>query len=432
MRRLLTAASIVALALPVATAQARERWDTRVLSLIPSPGFPANAYPSPDGRFVYEGTYANSSSTAPSRVFELDAERGTILRSWTVRGQALDGSQGVQVATTTADDELLLLDKNPPRVLRLDKRTGAQTEYAYFPPGEGALPNHAVWGPDGSLYITDYEHPVLWRVPPGGGRAERWLTDERLSGGPFGTTGIALRADRRTLVVGMQSQLNGAGSNPSTGRLFELPIGDDGRPGPLKQLWESAGFDAPDAFGIARSGRIYVALLLANQIAVIAPDGTEVERFGPSNSSTVPFDNPSSARFLGSRVVVANQSFVNGDPTRQAVLDVETGEPGLPELIPPGAGRKDAVAPKLAARFVRRALRVSLDEAATVAVTVARGGRVVRRTRLELPAGITTRTLTALARAKRSPRRGRWTVTLTATDASRNAAAPVTAVVRVR
>ena len=108
----------------------------------------------------------------------------------------------------------------------------------------------------------------------------------------------------------------------------------------MRQLWESRPFDGPDGFAIARSGNIYVALLPVNQLAVIAPDGTERERFpaapGPGdNGSPVPFDSPSSARFLGTRLEVANQSYFNGDRTHQAVLDVETGEPGLPEYIPP-------------------------------------------------------------------------------------------------
>ena len=107
----------------------------------------------------------------------------------------------------------------------------------------------------------------------------------------------------------------------------------------MQQLWESGPADLPDGFAIARSGKLYVPLAgAANQIAVVAPDGTELERFPSSagdgdNGSPVPFDTPSSARFLGTRLIVANQSFT-GNRDNQAVLDVETGETGLPELIP--------------------------------------------------------------------------------------------------
>ena len=93
-------------------------------------------------------------------------------------------------------------------------------------------------------------------------------------------------------------------------------------------------------FAIAQSGAIYVALLVTNQIGVIGPDGTERERFPPTpllgdNGSAIPFDNPSSVRFLGTRLMVANQSYIMGDTTHMAILDVEAGEPGLPEYVPP-------------------------------------------------------------------------------------------------
>jgi sugar lactone lactonase YvrE len=338
---LVVAALVVAGAAASPAAAARTRWDTRVLGLVPTPGFPANAYPAPDGR-VYEGTYDDPrGNAAASRVLEYDAARGTLTRSWTVSGQDRSGAHGVQVATSDAAGRLVLLDKAPPRVLLLDRTTGAQTTYASFP--AGAVPNHAAWGSDGSLYVTDYGNAVLWRVPPHGGTPQPWLRDTRLDGGPFGATGIALAADRSTLLVAVQSEAGGGAGDPATGRLWTILIQPDGRPGPMLQRWESRPLDGPDAFGIARSGNVYIALLVANQIAIVGPDGTERERFPPlplggDNGSPVPFDNPSSARFLGTRLMVANQSYFTADPAHQAILDVETQEPGLPELIPSSAG----------------------------------------------------------------------------------------------
>ena len=208
---------------------------------------------------------------------------------------------------------------------------------ARFP--AGSVPNYAAWGPDGSLYVTDYAKPVVWRLAPGGGDPQPWLTDPHLDGGPFGTTGVALAPDRSTLIVGQQSEAGLGAGDPATGRLLKAAIGADGKPGALTQLWESRPADGPDGFAIAQSGAIYVALLVANQIAVIGPDGSERERFpagpGGANDSAVPFDAPSSVRFLGTRLIVANQSYFTGDATHQAILDVEAGEPGLPELITP-------------------------------------------------------------------------------------------------
>jgi hypothetical protein len=333
----------------------RERGDTHVFALVPSPGFPARAYAAPDHR-VYEGTYDNpTGDSVPSRVLEY-TRRGALLHSWTIRGQDLAGPHGVQVATSDSRGRLVLLDKTPPRVLLLNPRNGKQRTYATFRDlpackaddcspnllDDPATPNYATWGPDGSLYVTDYLQAVIWRVPPGGGRARVWLADKRLDGTEFGATGIVLGADRRTLYVGTQSEGGLGAGDPTTGRIWTVGIGPNGKPGPMHQLWESQPVDGPDGFAIGRSGRIYIALTVANQIGVISPQGQELQRFGSAvtgeNGSPVPFDNPSSTWFAGRSLVVANQSFIAGDPTHMAILSTYAGERGLPELIPRRAG----------------------------------------------------------------------------------------------
>jgi hypothetical protein len=396
-------------------ADAREKWDTQVLALVPKPGFPAHAYVHPDGR-IYAGTYDNpSGDTVPSRVFEYDGA-GTLLRSWTVSGQDLSGPHGVQAATSDARGRLVLLDKSPPRALLLDRATGRQSEYAAFP--AGAIPNYAAWGPDGSLYVTDYGGPTLWRVPPGGGQPQAWLTDARFEGAEFGLTGLALAADRRTLLVAIQSSAGGAAGNPSTGRIWKVPIGPGGRPGEMEQLWESRPVDGPDGFAVARSGAIYIALLATNQIAVVGADGAEVERFPQQpatgeNGSAVPFDSPSSARFLGTRLIVAQQSYFSGDPAHQAILDVEAGEPGLDELIPLNAGLTDAVAPRLSrVRVNGKRVRFRLSERGFVTVAARRPGRMRYAEFRHLERGAHSRRFEL--------RRGRWTVRLRAYDGAGN------------
>ena len=324
--------ALLALLLTAAPALAqgeRGRWDVRRLALIPTPGYPAHAYVHPQGR-IYAGTYDNpSGDTLPSRVFEL-REDGALLRSWTVRGQDLTGPHGVQVATS-ARGRLVLLDKSPPRVLVLDRRTGRQTTYATFP--AGTVPNYATWGPDGSLYVTDYGNPVLWRVPPRGGPAEEWLRSPMLDGADFGATGMQLMADRSTLIVAVMSGAGLGAGNPSAGRLLKVPIGADGKPGAPSVFWESGPLDSPDGFAIAQSGTVYVTLLLKNQLVAIKPDGSEQDR-----SPTAGYDAPSSAQFLGNRLIVAQQSYFAGNPDNQAILDVWAGEPGLRRFIPASAG----------------------------------------------------------------------------------------------
>lgn len=350
----------IAVAVPVAGGADRPRFDTQVLALIPTPGYPARAYVHPNGR-IYEGTYESDAGQAvPSKVFEYTGG-GQLMRSFTIEGQVIGQTHGVQVAQSDFRGRLLLLDTGPARALILDPDSGRQTTYATFPdlplcsPGttapdcspatqdERAVPNYAAWGPDGSLYVTDYLQAVIWRVPPGGGKPEVWLASPKLDGGEFGTTGIMLAADHRTLYVGQGSSAGGADGNPTTGKIYKVAIKADGGPGELTSFYESGPTELPDGFALTESGDLYVPLAgPAAQIAVVGPDGAELERIGTAlsgdNGSAVPFDNPSGASFLGTRLIVANQSAIAGDATHQALLDVETGEPGLKPLIPKGAG----------------------------------------------------------------------------------------------
>ncbi len=404
MRRALAVAAAAACAVAAApapaSAQTRARFDVRLIARVPTPGFPAMAYVHPNGR-IYAGTYVNPKGDGlRSRVFEYTLG-GTLLRSWTVPTQNLSAEHGVQVATSDSRGRLVLLDRSPARALVLDRGTGGFSTLANFPDlkpcpagqartdcsptlrDQPPVPNYGAWGPDGGLYVTDYLQGVVWRVPPGGGTPKVWLSDRRLDGDMFGTTGIALAADRRTLLVAQGSSAGLGGLNPTTGKIYSVPIRPDGKPGPLRQVYESGPTELPDGFAIARSGRLYVPFAgTANQIAVVAPDGREIERIGASgsgeNGSEAPFDTPSSARFAGTSIIVPNQSFATGDTANQTILDVETKETGLPEFIP-----GDRTAPVLSRvslsrkRFRRRGTRIRyrLSEPATVYFGIERRSR---------------------------------------------------------
>ena len=476
MRRLLLvvllAIAAVAAALPAAAgAQSRARFDTQLLARIPAPGYPASAYPHPNGR-VYVGTYANpNGDSLPSRVFEFDPDTRKALRSWVVPGQDLAAEHGIQAATSDAAGRLVLLDRTPARALILDPATGEFSTYSTFrnlapctgdpdgncsPTAQDLAPmaNYAAWGPGGELYVTDFQQGVIWRVPPGGGEAQVWLADGRLDGGMFGTTGLALASDRRTLLV-MQGSSGGVvgalGTNPSSGKLYKVPIEADGKPGAMTQVWESAPAELPDGFGVAQSGRVYVAMFVSNQIAVIAPDGSEVERFPAgmdgANGSEAPFDSPSSAKFHGSRLMVPNQSYFNQDTSHMTVLDVETGEPGLRELIPAGAGGVDSVAPTLVALGVRpspaRAGRnavvtLRLSEAAKVTIRLdqRRGVRWRRVGTLVRPGRAGSNAMKVGLRVRRGGRKravsaGRYRVVVRAVDGSGNSSQVMSRTFRV-
>jgi sugar lactone lactonase YvrE len=358
-RLLVLLACLVALAVATMPADGAQRGQVSVLALIPPPGFPA--LPHVMGAEIYEGTYDDpTGSSLPSRVLEY-TPGGELLRSWTVRGQDLSQPHGVQVAANDSRGNLLLLDRTSGRIIRLDPRTGRQTLYAQVPDlpqcvtaraGEPCkpetldqppMPDYAAWGPDGSLYVTDYQQAVIWRIPPGGGRARIFLADPRLDGGPFGTACILLMPDHHTLLFDQASHGGLEDGNPTPGTLYQVPIEPGDRPGPLRTLWHSGPADAPDGCALSRSGHIYIALAgVSNQIVELDQSGHQLARFGQqytgTNNSSVPFDTPSGLAFYGSELIIANQAYLDQNSSNMALLALQTLEQGAPVYVPPRAG----------------------------------------------------------------------------------------------
>jgi hypothetical protein len=339
-KRLLTALACGALgagllAGPAPAAQAAPpKWKTTVFAMVPSPGYPAYVHKQRNGR-VYAGTYVNSGSTEPSRVFEW-SPGGMLLRSWAVPHQALDADHGVQVANQTRDGRLVVLETSRSLVMTLDPRTGKFRRIARIP--GGGVPNYASWGPQNALYVTDYADGVIWKVTRRG-KVSRWFDSTSLDGVEFGTTGIVYRPGRRDFLISQQTSADG-GSSPTNGHLFRLTTRSGGRAGTLSTLWTSGPGELPDGFGIGRSGHVYIAMAgLTAQLVELSASGIELDRFPETpftgeNGSKIPFDTPCSATFSGTQVLVANQSAVQGDAAHQAVLAVEVGERGRPPYLP--------------------------------------------------------------------------------------------------
>jgi sugar lactone lactonase YvrE len=327
-----------------------------VLAHVPPPGYPALSLVAPD-RTIYVGTFTNATgeATGPSHLYAYSPD-GLMLRDWTIKGQNPDGNNGIQVAAQDANGVLYLLDQQPPRVLAFDPHTGRQSTYATFTdvPSCGSTsgncsatvidnppePDYAAWGTDGSLYVTDYTQGLIWRVPPGGGQAHVWFTDPKLDGTMFGPAGIVMMPDHKTLML--STSAGGATSigNPTSGKLYTLPIRSDGSPGALEQIWESGPAQGPDGFALATSGNVYMALVGpgTNQLVEISPDGKELGRTPATpldnQMMTVPFDGPSSVQFDGERMIVTNDAFFSGDQSHWVLFDVWAGEPGAPVYVP--------------------------------------------------------------------------------------------------
>jgi sugar lactone lactonase YvrE len=344
---------VLALAAPGSAAPSREKWDTKVFAHVAAPGYPAYVFVHRNG-LVYAGTYTNpAGDSSPSIVREWD-RHGALLRSWTVPRQDLSQDHGVQVANQDRKGRLVLLEKSRSRLQTLDPSTGRFRTWAHFPDlptcstgaspcspnvdDYPAIPNYATWGPGGALYVSDYGQAVIWKVPRTTHKPRVWFASSALDGTEFGTTGLVYRRSTHSLLVG-QGSTAVDGSVPADGKLYELPIRRTGKPGHLSTLWTSQPADLPDGFSIGRSGHLYVACAgLSNQLVELSATGEELDRFPGTpgigdNGSAIPFDTPSSATFLGERLLVANQSFT-GDTGHHAILDVWADERGVRPYLP--------------------------------------------------------------------------------------------------
>jgi sugar lactone lactonase YvrE len=395
---------------PAANAQARGYLDVRLFAHVPAPGQPEGIAVAADGT-VYVGTSPKDllglDGRPPSKLFAFNPD-GSPAHSWVIQGQdrnfQLYGLYGV---TLDGADRVYAVDNVPPRIIRINPRTGEQTTYAEFrdvpPCGAGRttdcsktmadmkpFPNFPVFAADGTMYVTDNAQALIWRIPPGGGRPEVWFTDPGLET-IFGPNGMELEAGGKTLMFALTTQ-NRPGQTPERpAGLYRLPIGQDGSVGPLSLFWRGGFNDAPDGFALAASGNVYVADSnpFAGGLVVISPQGREVART-PANllanqQLAVPFDQPANVAFLGHSVLVTNHAFLSHNSQHYAVLDVFTGETGLP-LLRPFAPSGDP-APRIALRGLpgkrcvhkRFAVRISVGGASLRTVRVYRDGRLLKR-----------------------------------------------------
>lgn len=369
-------------AAPVALAADRPNHDIRLFARVPSPGAPAAVVVDPKGPVYTNTLNAESGDTkATSSVFAFSAE-GMLIREFPMKGQDTSQQHGLTGMALDAEGKLYVASLAPPIVYRLDPRTGAQLTYGTMrdvPVCGGSVttdcskavndmkpwPDYVVLAPDGSMYVTDSLQALIWKVPRGGGKAEIWLTDERLQsliGSPgFGPSAMKLAPDNKTLYFTTVQGPPGDG-DPTAGRIWTVPIQPDGKPGELKQLYVAQSADGPGGIGFAKSGKLYVALSGSSQIAVLDASGKELERFpSPSdNNSSPPLDAPVDVAFRGNSLIAANSAFLSNTAANMALLDINVGEPGYDPLRPSMSTGLRALKLKLSPRRVAAGRRVRL------------------------------------------------------------------------
>lgn len=370
-RKTAVAAGLAALAaMPVAQgASAAPDKTIRVFARIAAPGEPSLTLVTPGGR-VYVGTFeaVTGTDSSPSKVFEYDGS-GKLLRTFVIKGQTPKKAHGVQVAARDREGRLYLLDQEPARVLRLDPHTGAQHTYATFADlptcaaahrtsscsntvlDNAPEPDYAAWLPDGAMLVTDYAQELIWRVPPGGGKATVWLNAKSFNGELFGPAGIVLMPNHHSVLVtaatGGLTTIDLA-NNSARGRLYRIGITKHDGVGKVTTLWSSKAAQAPDGFAVSADRRhVFIAMAgpAANCVVEVGMYRGAWHEFGvlPSciaglGSTPVPWDTPTSVQFLGRSILVTNQSYFADIASHWVIFQIKEPLRGMPIYVPRSAG----------------------------------------------------------------------------------------------
>lgn len=353
-----TLVALAALAYPYGARAATVIGSTRVFARVEAPGMPEGIAVDPRGDHVYVGTNAHAAGNpgaGPSKVFAYAMATGAKIAEHTVEGQRLSETHGVVGFAPGGRHDVYVADRNPARILRIDFSGARPTQSTYAalpdlaPCATGAAPcsqtasdlapypDGIAFDHDGALYVSDFQQATIFRVPPGGGAAEVWFTDQRLES-PFGPNGLAIDKSKRTLYFAT----TGAALPPLTGRgvIYTLPLRSAPSATDLDTFFTypdpAAG---PDGIAFGKSGQLYVALAGANAVSVLSPDAREVARFPDAVANatqTVPYDMPASIAFndAARSILVTNHTYATSNPANWVVFEAFVDDVALRLPLP--------------------------------------------------------------------------------------------------
>ncbi len=122
----------------------------------------------------------------------------------------------------------------PVALKSFDLKTGAP-KGSYPLPGEKTLCNDMAVAADGSVYVTDSFQPHVLVLRPGTVALQVWAKDPGFGGEGANLDGIAIGSDGNVYV-----------NTFSSGKLFRIDMGQDGKAGKITQLKPSQPIDHPD------------------------------------------------------------------------------------------------------------------------------------------------------------------------------------------
>jgi len=331
-RTLLTALVVLLPSLASALPSSRPVGNTRVLANVAATSpFPEGVAVKGNKAYVSGPATFPTAGTPASKIGIYDIRNGNLVREVTIQGQ--DTTQEHALSNVAFDDAgRLYVIETQQGVLRLDLETGEQEHYALplwpIVPGSFPLPNELVFDDAGWLYITDSFQGTIWRIPPTGTMPRTpqvWFQAPELLTGPFlfGPNGARLSPSRTELWF----------VHSESGILYALKLVEQPQPSDLRVVYQFAPGSVPDGMAFGKSGRLYVALVVPSQVAVLDFSGESVDETRLGGGA--PWEAPASIAFTheGS-VLVTNHAIFTGLPEKFLLLDLFVGEQGLPLAKP--------------------------------------------------------------------------------------------------
>jgi sugar lactone lactonase YvrE len=175
-----------------------------------------------------------------------------------------------------------------------------------------------------NLFVSDSFEGNIVKVAPDGSSSSVWVSSSLLvphGFPPFGANGVAFDRDQKNMYV----------ANTADDTIVRIPVLDDGSAG--TPVVFAAGSDATGALDGADgimfdvNGNLYVCANQANEIQVLAPDGTLVARYKGLGANALDF--PASLVFKGRDLYITNLSLFDGGVHSKLSVMVAPN-PGLP------------------------------------------------------------------------------------------------------
>lgn len=306
---------------------------TRIAARVGQPGAPDGLAIDAEGRtYVATNNGLGRGGEGRSKVFRY-ASDGNLDGDVVISGQAETRTSGLTGLVLDAVGFVFVLDAAPARVLRVDLDTGDQATYEQIPdvpacglvsssdacePGahdESPLPRGIALDSQGSLFITDANQELIWRIAPTGNIAP-WAV---FAEGDV-PAGIAFDNDG-DVVVSLSRSLDGG---PAAGAVIHVDVRADGTAGRRTTFAQTDALSGPVGLAVTSTGEVVVALAEADTLLLLGSDGRELDRLradGAAADTGIALDAPTGVVIAGDRAFVTNQA--PSDSTAWVVFSVE-------------------------------------------------------------------------------------------------------------